>query len=173
MKKQRGPNGGARAGAGRPSKQTKYEAAATVVERAFDELEQNYLNMRDLADGKVEIVHEEWAAAGTIKRGLAKGSELVFEGREPDEMILVRRKVTRLAPNLAANEYLTDRVIGASTRKFHPPTAPRPKEPLNLDLLNPEEREIFLKLSHKLIYAGPPGRLRRASQNQIVSAENQ
>ena len=108
----RSTNGGARRGSGRKPA-VRAADVAQVLDKALEELDQNYINLRNLADGAVEIVTEEWAAAGTVKQGLSKGSKLVFDdAASPRELVLVRRKVSRLAPSLAANEYLTNRVMG-------------------------------------------------------------
>ncbi len=69
-------------------------------------------NLEKLADGEVEEIEEEHRAAGTISVGTGPNLVRPFEGRRADEMICVRRKVVRSAPDRAANIYLADRALG-------------------------------------------------------------
>jgi hypothetical protein len=89
-------------------------------------------NLQALADGGFEAVDEEWvpagliliddqgadddgilAAAGVNTRHMRRPKKvLAFPDLPPDQLVLVKRKRTTMAPDRSANIYLLDRIIG-------------------------------------------------------------
>lgn len=152
MKKIRGPNGGARPGAGRKPKVDKYIQSEQIVEHAADELRKNYTNIRKLADGQIEITHEEWAAAGAFKISTKAGTKPIFQDSDPKDLILIRKRVSRYGPNLRANEYLTNRVMGRPPIHIEVEPPPLPLRGANshdLSQLEPDELTTFYNLLRK------------------------
>jgi hypothetical protein len=134
-------HGGARPGAGRPSNQEKHrEAIATFADLAARGLTQCFDNLCTLADGGFERTESRWMPAGMVTRKEAArgpdgevlfnraGNPLLvdvhaFPGKPADELVLVERKVTTVAPDFRANEYLVNRVMGTPI----PAPAPDPE----------------------------------------------
>jgi hypothetical protein len=119
-----GPNGGARPRAGRKPKKTKYELTATEAEnKIVDHLPAILDNLIYLANGGYERVEEEWQPAGMVT--LTKHDEekdkfyqvQAFPEKDPDELVLVKRKVSVADKDRAANIYLVDRILGKPTQK--------------------------------------------------------
>lgn len=119
-----GQNGGARPRAGRKRKATKYELAVTEAEdKIVDHLPTILENLLELANGGYERVEEEWQPAGMVT--LTKHDEekdkfyqvQAFPDKDPDELVLVRRKVSVADKDRAANIYLVDRIMGKPTQK--------------------------------------------------------
>jgi hypothetical protein len=119
-----GPNGGARPRAGRKPKKTKYELTATEAEnKIVDHLPAILDNLIYLANGGYERVEEEWQPAGMVT--LTKHDEekdkfyqvQAFPEKDPDELVLVKRKVSVADKDRAANIYLIDRILGKPTQK--------------------------------------------------------
>lgn len=124
------PSGGKRAGAGRPRKATTHaRPIAKAEKRCADRLPGTIANLERIADGSAPEVEETWEAAGlaVVQVALtdedgevvedAKGrpklvKRLAFPGLPPEQLVLVRRKVTTAGPDRQANEYLADRVMG-------------------------------------------------------------
>lgn len=119
-----GQNGGARPGAGRKPKRTKYELTVTQAEdKIVDHLPQILDNLLHLANGGYERVEEEWQPAKlvTITKHDEENDQFysvpAFPDKDPDEMVLVKRKVSVADKDRAANIYLVDRILGKPTQK--------------------------------------------------------
>ncbi len=118
-------HGGARPGAGRPAKADKYEPEITATERKIaDRLPELLEREFDLATGGAERVEclYELALGITVDSHAENPSGVVvkvkkqlFPHAEPDEMVLVSRKVITPEPDRAAIEYLIDRILGKPT----------------------------------------------------------
>jgi hypothetical protein len=125
-------HGGARVGAGRKPKAAQHEEAIQSAESLLaDQLPKTIENLIDLADGGLEEVKEEWELAGTIlvdsyeittdKNGKSqchKVKKQLFPEAEADEMVLVKKSVVRFAPDLKANVYIADRIMGRPTQRI-------------------------------------------------------
>jgi hypothetical protein len=118
--------GGARPGAGRkPKAETHETAIAGAEKRLADRLPVTIGTLEELADGGLQTVEEIYEPAGTI---FVDATETVIDGKgnprpvrvkvpafpdlDPAEMVLVKRVVSHLAPDRAANIYLADRIMG-------------------------------------------------------------
>lgn len=129
-----GQNGGARAGAGRKRKLEKYQSAIEKAELSIaDKLPQLKENLEYLANGGYQRVEEEYQPAGMLMRTTTdkEGNPYqvpMFPDKKPDELVLVKRKVTVADKDRAANIYLMDRVMGKPIQKVAP-TTPDGKEP--------------------------------------------
>lgn len=121
-------HGGARKNAGRKAKNVKFETEINAAEqRNFDRLPTTLENLEQLADGGLEQVEEEWVPAGTVViDDVVEGEEgktmrikrRAFPDTPANELVLVKRKVTTLAPDKQVNMYLTDRALGKPTQKI-------------------------------------------------------
>lgn len=125
--------GGARDGAGRMRNADRFEAEVqSFTALAAKGLGQCFDNLCTLADGGWERVEEKFEPAGGITIKVvakdadgkiltnSRGSPILVDGRlypdaPDDQLVLVERKVTRMAPDFRANEYLVDRVAGRPT----------------------------------------------------------
>ena len=123
-----GRSGGARAGAGRPKKKQQFNTQITRVNRKIAKgLDGYLLKLEALANG-AEVEEHWYEAACTIhvetdldilgEDGKPTGKtrrvkRLAFPDKEPDEMVLVRKKAVTLAPDVRALIYLFNRLIGA------------------------------------------------------------
>lgn len=123
-------HGGARPGAGRKSLRALYEPQVAKAEGIYaDHLEKAAANIQALADGGLIRVEEKYAPAGSVlveqvlrdKEGnpvLNKAGQPIIckQPGHPDldaeTPVLIERKVTTLAPDLAANQYISDRILG-------------------------------------------------------------
>jgi hypothetical protein len=113
-----GPNGGARPRAGRKPKKTKYELTATEAEnKIVDHLPAILDNLIYLANGGYERVEEEWQPAGLVTIGSGEEWQKAYPDKDPDELVLVKRKVSVADKDRAANIYLVDRILGKPTQK--------------------------------------------------------
>ena len=119
-----GQNGGARPRAGRKPKKSKYELSVVQAEdKIVDHLPQILDNLLHLANGGYERVEEEWQPAKLVT--ITKHDEdkdqfynvPAFPDKDPDEMVLVKRKVSVADRDRAANIYLVDRILGKPTQK--------------------------------------------------------
>lgn len=105
--------GGARPGAGRKPKKEKYAAPINRAERQIvDKLPQLIQNLQKLADGGYERVEDEWLPAGLVTIGTGENMQLVYPYKDPDELVLVKRRVSIADQDRAANIYLADRIMG-------------------------------------------------------------
>ena len=126
----KGHSGGARPNTGRkgPGRIARLEP---IVDQIDDRLEQTLdarINTLELlAQGGVQTVTERWELAGTIfiddyqpltdPDGAPTGKTVrhkvrALPDKPADELVLVSRTVTTLPPNLAANIYLINRLVG-------------------------------------------------------------
>lgn len=117
-------HGGARPRAGRKPKKNKYELTVIQAEdKIVDHLPQILDNLLHLANGGYERVEEEWQPAKLVT--ITKHDEdkdqfytiPAFPDKDPDEMVLVKRKVSIADKDRAANIYLIDRILGKPTQK--------------------------------------------------------
>lgn len=132
-------HGGAREGAGRKPHAERYaQEIETFADLAASDIEKNYSNLRRLADGGGEVAEEEWEAAGTVTIGKGKDAKPAFPNLPPEQLVLVRRKVTHLPPERQANEYLTNRVMGKPTE--HQEVTGKDGGPIEVAELTDEER---------------------------------
>jgi hypothetical protein len=113
--------GGARANAGRKKKADRFASEIAQAERRVaDRLPQLIDNLMLLADGGWEQVTETLEPAGLIQitkevitsDGTVSVRELAFPELPPEQLVVVRRTRATAAPNLRANEYLVDRILG-------------------------------------------------------------
>jgi len=139
-----GHSGGARLGAGRKS-QARHERIEPTIEQ-LDQRLQPTIDARihlleQLAAGGRQTIIERWQRAGDIfvaqiEEELDSESKLTGEtvtrktrglpGKPADELVLVSRIVKTLAPNLAANIYLVNRLVGAPAPVDAPETEDDP-----------------------------------------------
>jgi hypothetical protein len=116
--------GGARPGAGRPRKAEKYaKPIADTEDRIAGRLPKTLTNLEEIADG-TEQIEEEWVEKLTV---VVETSEVDQDGRvhkvkkqlfpkaRPGQLVLVKRKVTKIPPDFRANSYLADRIMGKPT----------------------------------------------------------
>jgi hypothetical protein len=117
--------GGARPGAGRKSNAAKYtEQIARFTDRAANDLDKRYDAIDFLATGGFEEIEEVWKPAGLIqitkevitKDGTLNVKELAFPHLDPEQLVCVERKRKIAAPDLKANQYLVDRILGKPTQ---------------------------------------------------------
>lgn len=124
------PRGGKRAGAGRPRKVVTHEAPIKRAEKKFaDRLPELADNVLSLAAGGHETYVLTFEPAGTVivddtevvetEKGAIslKIKRLAFPDKKPDELVLVRKVISIAAPNLAANVYGLDRIMGRATER--------------------------------------------------------
>jgi hypothetical protein len=137
-----GHSGGARPNSGRKTidrLERIQETREEVEDQIRESLPDHIATIKQLASGGLQVVTEHWQLAGTI---LVDAYEPVLDaddnptgktvrrkvqalpGKAPDEIVLVSREVRTLAPNLAANAYLVNRVIGLPTRIETPEEVP-------------------------------------------------
>lgn len=112
-------HGGARPGAGRPRKTEKYVAQIAATEdRIADALPQFVKNQIGLANGGWWEEEVDLAPAGTVTRGGGEWMELVYPDKPADELVVVKKRRRRVAPDRRANEYLIDRILGKPTAQI-------------------------------------------------------
>lgn len=110
------PSGGARPGAGRPRKTEKYEQPVNAAEQKIvDKLPKLVDNLLKLANGGYQQVTVQFEPAGLVMVGSGENETLAFPHLPPEQMVEVKRTVTRAAPDRAANQYLIDRIAGKPT----------------------------------------------------------
>lgn len=124
-----GRSGGARTGAGRKPLREKFTRQVEGVEKVYAaELKRSAERIIELAGGGAQRVEVVTKAAGTLlMEDVARdgdGNPVLDRGRPvrikrpifpdvaPETMIEVERTVTELEPSLAANEYITNRILG-------------------------------------------------------------
>jgi hypothetical protein len=118
-----GQNGGARPGAGRKRKATKYETAIQKAEKQLaDTLPALIDNLTILANGGYERIEEEWVPAGLVTVGAGEHWRLAFPNEDPDKLVMVKRKSSIADKDRSANTYLVDRVMGKPIQKVAPTT---------------------------------------------------
>ena len=111
-------HGGQRTGAGRKKKTDKHAGKVAAAEkRIADRLPQTITNLEHIADGGEETVEEEWVAAGTVTVGKGPHERQVFPNKDPLELVCIKRKVVTHSPDLRANVYLADRIMGKPTER--------------------------------------------------------
>lgn len=112
----RANNGGARPNSGPKPKAERHETAIQTAEkRCADRLPITLHNLEEIADGLVEDVDEQWVAAGMATIGKGNNERLAFPElakTEPFKLVLVSKKVIKRGPDVRANMYLADRVMG-------------------------------------------------------------
>lgn len=120
-------HGGARAGAGRKPKHEKYTGQIAALEgRWADRLPRFADNVEQLADGGFEQIEEVYEPAGLIQlskevvtgEGTVSVRELAFPHLDPEALVCVKRTRRVAAPDLKANVYAIDRILGKPTAKI-------------------------------------------------------
>jgi hypothetical protein len=105
-------------GPGRPRKADKNAGAVARAEKQIrDRLPSLIDNMLHLADGGYERVEEEWQPAGSLWIGSGEFARPMYPELAPDELVLVKRKVSIADKDRAANIYLVDRIMGKPTER--------------------------------------------------------
>jgi hypothetical protein len=119
------PSGGFRPGAGRKPRAVKYARPIAAAEKQIadrlgkrDGLPGLIDNLLQLADGGYEQVTQHYEAAGSITIGQGEAQQLVYPDKKPDELVLVKTVRTLAAPDLKANTYLVDRILGKPTAEL-------------------------------------------------------
>ena len=125
-----GHSGGARSGSGRKSKSRDELIEPTLQyldERLQETIDQRFTSLEQLAIGGLQTVTERWELAGSLfiaqceevldADGAHTGKTITRKVRllpdiPPDQLVLVSRTVKTHAPNLAANIYLVNRLLG-------------------------------------------------------------
>jgi hypothetical protein len=133
-----GHSGGARPGAGRKPNsrlQQLNDSQQQAADHLEQTLEQRLAAIEQLARGGAQSITERWEPAGTIfidstrdvldSQGNPTGKTapcktLAFPNLPADQLVLVSRIIRTLPPNLAANIYLTNRLLGAPFKSFPP-----------------------------------------------------
>lgn len=124
-------SGGSRDGAGRKPKREKFKAPiARAEKRIADSLPTRMEKLHYLADGGYRRPIEIWEPAGlqTIvvsqvlldaegKQYIVSRTEKAFPDLEPDQLVLIRKTVSFADPDLRANIYLADRIMGKPTER--------------------------------------------------------
>lgn len=90
---------------------------ARAEKQIVDRLPEVVDTLLRLAAGGYERVEEEYAPAGTLTVGSGEAQALVFPDRRADELVLVRRRVSRADGDRAAAVYLVDRILGRPTAR--------------------------------------------------------
>lgn len=116
-----GTRGGARPGAGRPTKEKQYGTECAAAEAKIKVWLPDLLDkLFKLANGGQELVQEEWQPAGVIMIGQGDSARLAYpkEAEEtPDKLMLVRRTVAIAGMDRASLTYLIDRVLGRTVQR--------------------------------------------------------
>jgi hypothetical protein len=138
-------HGGSRQGAGRPTNADAHrEPIADFTARAAGYLPTAFDNLARLASGELVRVETKYERAACLtrkdvardddgeilrdKNGKPTVIEVpAFPGIDADEWVAVERKVTPLAPDFRANEYIINRAMGTPTPAATP-------DPEGLDL---------------------------------------
>src|SRR5579871_6782015 len=134
-----GHSGGARPGAGRKST-ARYQRLEPILEqideRLQSTLEERLNALEQLAAGGLQVITERWEMAGTLlidgirplldSDGNPTGKSVpcklpLFPDKPAGELVLVSRTVKILPPNLAANVYLVNRLLGKPAPLPAPP----------------------------------------------------
>ena len=110
-------HGGARRGAGRPRKAEKFAAPIAAAEdQIVDRLPRLVANQLKLANGGWWEEEVELQPAGLVEVGQGENRCLAYPEKDPDELVVVRKKRRKAAPDRKANEYLIDRILGRPTQ---------------------------------------------------------
>lgn len=103
--------------AGRTRKAERYAAPITAAEdQIADQLPKLLANMLRLANGDYWEEEEERVPSGLVTTGSGEFESPVFPDKDPAELVVVRRKRRKAAPDRKANEYLIDRILGRPTQ---------------------------------------------------------
>lgn len=109
-------NGGARPGAGRPRKAVKYAAPIAAAEdRLADRLPRLIDDLLKLAHGGWWEEEEELQPARLVEIGQGEVRTLAYPEKDPDALVVVRRRRRRMAPDRQALIYAIDRLMGRPT----------------------------------------------------------
>lgn len=109
-------HGGRRAGAGRPRKAEQYAPEIAAAERRIaDKLPGLVDDLLKLAHGGFWEEEEERQPSAIVTVGSGEFEMPAFPDKRPDELVLVKRKRRRVAPDRAALTYLIDRILGKPT----------------------------------------------------------
>ena len=104
--------------AGRPRKADRYAApVAQAEDRIADRLPKLVATMLRLAEGGYTIEEEEYQPAGLVEIGQGEGRMLAYPDKPADELVLVKRRRRKAAPDRKAAEYLIDRILGRPTQQ--------------------------------------------------------
>lgn len=99
--------------AGRPRKADRYAAQFRAAEdRVAERFPQIVEDLLRLSHGRYWEVEEEYQAAGTLTTGSGEFEAPMFPDKAPGELVLVKRKRRRAAPDRQALTYLMDRLMG-------------------------------------------------------------
>jgi hypothetical protein len=110
-------HGGKRPGAGRKATRVRFPAQAEAVETAIaEQLAAVVAAEIKVALGGYERVTTTYAPAGTITTGSGEFLSLVFPDKPADELVPIKETRSIAEPNIAALEYLIDRIIGRPTQ---------------------------------------------------------
>lgn len=145
--------GGARQGAGRKSNAVKYASQiARFTDRAAGDLDKRYDAIDFLATGGFEEIEEVWKPAGLIQitkevitsEGTLNVKELAFPHLDPEQLVCVERKRKIAAPDLKANQYLVDRILGKPTQAIELDGDPDGALEMTADAMTQAARELEL-----------------------------
>lgn len=111
-------HGGARPGAGRPKKSEKYGGQIAAAEdRIADQLPQLADLMLKLAKGGYWEVEEEWQPSAIVTVGSGEFEQPAFPDKDPTELVLVKRKRSKAAPDRSAITDALNRILGRPTQR--------------------------------------------------------
>lgn len=109
-------HGGRRPGAGRPRKAELYASQIRAAEdRIADKLPSLIGDLLRLAHGGWWEEEEERQPARLVEIGQGESRTLAYPEKDPDELVVVRRRRRKVAPDRAALTYLIDRILGKPT----------------------------------------------------------
>jgi hypothetical protein len=120
-------HGGARPGAGRPSKAQLYADDIRATEQAIvDRLAEVVAVQLAAATDNIVVIDEVYEPAGmlTIQRtvigpsGEVRATEPAFPNLDPEQLVLVRRTRRVSGPDLRTGQYLINRIAGTPTQKL-------------------------------------------------------
>ncbi len=122
------PSGGSRPRAGRKPKATTHARPIAVAEKTLaDRLPKTIKNLIALADGGEQEVQEIWVPAGTVMLDdietedspngprSRKIKRPAFPHLPPLDLVCLKKTVTTFGPDLKANMYSADRIMGKTT----------------------------------------------------------
>lgn len=103
--------------AGRPRKAERFASAIAAAEQQIaDQLPKLLVNMLKLANGGYYEDELELQPAGSVTVGSGEFASLLYPDKPADELVVVKKKRRRAAPDRKANEYLIDRILGRPTQ---------------------------------------------------------
>ena len=164
-------HGGARPGAGRKPKADKFKRQITRADKTIvGDLDVRVRTLTQIADGNYPIEEEVWKPAALV---IVDATEIVetdkgavsvkiktpaFPNLPPDEMVLVEKRISVAAPDLKANVYLVNRIMGSPSRQPDEEEAIAATGPLyDLSQLTDEELDVFQTLAAKCSLAKRDG----------------